>query len=110
MIEINNLTQKKLDKTFLKRVARKVLQGENKKIELSIALVGQEKIRELNRKYRKKNKATDVLSFRYDEKTGEIVICPQKTKELPRALIHGILHILGHSHKTMKEKEIRYLS
>ena len=92
MLGINNLTSISVDKGFLKRVVKKVLEGENKKnIELSIALVGQAKIKELNKKYRKKNRAgeedessssrfadaraTDVLSFQYaserSERSGE---------------------------------------
>ncbi|MFH1233890.1 MAG: rRNA maturation RNase YbeY [Patescibacteria group bacterium] len=104
MVEVNNLTSAVVDEEFLKKVARIVLKGENKiDLELSIALVGQERIKELNKQYRGKNKATDVLSFKYDNNFGEVVICPQETKELPRVLIHGILHILGFSHKKMNE-------
>ena len=116
MIEVNNLTADKIDEKFLKGLARKVLEGENKKVELSIALVGQDRIRELNRKYRKKDKATDVLSFQYGD-SGEIVLCPEIIeinahqyrfsfkKELTRVLIHGILHILGYNHQEMKKKQ-----
>ena len=82
---------------------------------LSIALVGPNRIKALNRKYRKKNQATDVLSFQYDD-SGEVVICPQEVKknaqqfkltfqkELVRVLTHGILHILGYNHQQMKQK------
>ena len=104
MIQVNNLTDAAVDENFLKKVARIVLKRENKPdMDLSVALVGQARIKELNKHYRGKNKATDVLSFRYDDNSGEVVICPQKTKELPRVLIHGILHILGFTHKKMEE-------
>ena len=115
MIEVNNLTKNKVDKEFLKRVAKKALEEENKKIELSIALVSSHRIRELNRKYRKKDKATDVLSFQYDG-SGEVVICLEVVKknaqqfkvtyqkELARVLIHGVLHVLGYNHQQMKQK------
>jgi len=64
MIEINNLTTATINERFLKGVAKKVLKGENKKkVILSIALVGSERIKKLNKKYRKKNKITDVLTF-----------------------------------------------
>ena len=104
MIEVNNLTKEKIDEKFLKKVAIMVLRSERKiskypNINLSIALVGQKEIKKLNKQYRGKNKATDVLSFSY----GEVVICPEKTKELPRVLVHGILHILGFTHKKMNE-------
>jgi len=139
MIEINNLTTTPVDKKFLKKVGQKVLEGEafsvkatknkkKKKIDLSIVLIGQKKIRELNKNYRKKDRVTDALSFKYDS-SGEIVICPEVLrenaekfkstfkKELARVLIHGILHLLGYDHeksiagaKKMSKKENYYLS
>jgi probable rRNA maturation factor len=122
MIGINNLSGVKLNKQLLKKVIRKVLKGEKKeKIEISLVFVKPLKIRQLNTKYRKKNKATDVLSYIYNENSGELVICPQivkkndkkfKTnfkKELTRVLIHGILHLLGYNYKKMAKKEKYYL-
>ncbi|KPJ73409.1 hypothetical protein AMJ48_01485 [Parcubacteria bacterium DG_74_1] len=129
MIEINNLTTTLVDKKSLKEIGQKILEKEEKEgKDLSIALVGQKKIRELNKNYRKKDKATDVLSFKYDS-LGEIVICPEVVrknakkfnstfkKELARVLIHGILHLLGYDHnksiteaKRVIKKEKYYLS
>lgn len=117
-IEINNLTtvQRMINEEFLKKVAKKVLEGEGKKeLELSIVLVGSGRIKELNKKYRKKNKVADVLSFLYNG-SGEIVICLREVKknaerykstfekELSRVLIHGILHLLGEEHEISEEK------
>ncbi len=121
MIEINNLTASPVDKKFLEKIAGSILKKEKKlKKDLSIALVGSERMRELNKKYRGKNLATDVLSFQYGD-SGEVAIClPQVKKnakrfkftfkkELARVLIHGILHLLGYNHegskKTAKEME-----
>jgi len=105
MIEVNNLTRKKVDEDFLKGLAKKVLKRENKTIDISIVLVGRKKIRDLNKKYRKKDEATDVLSF--GGGLNEIVICPEMIKSsLNEVLIHGILHLLGYEHsKEMEEKE-----
>jgi probable rRNA maturation factor len=110
MIEVNNLTKRRVDKEFLKKIAQKVLAKEKRReLELSVALIGQKRIKELNKKYRKKNRPTDVLSFKFDD-FGEVVICPEEVKknakkyrssfrqELARVLSHGILHILGHHH------------
>jgi len=107
MIEINNLTTSRAEEGFLKRVAEKVLKGENKNgTGLSIALVGEGRMREMNKRYRAKNRATDVLSFSYNG-SGEIAICLREVKknvkkfnstfkkELARVLIHGILHLLA---------------
>ena len=122
MIEINNLTSGRgVDEKFLKRVASLVLVQEKKEKKLSLALVGQKRIKELNRKYRKKNRATDVLSFPYGD-SGEIVLCPgviRKNakeyglpfkKELARILIHGLLHLSRHGHQEIIKKEEYYLS
>jgi rRNA maturation RNase YbeY len=47
-----------------------------KKYSLSIAYVTSAKSRELNKKYRKKDKATNVLSFALRKDMGELVLCP----------------------------------
>ena len=119
MIEINNLTTSRVDEEFLKGVAKKVLKGENRKeIDLSIAFIGEAKMRKLNKKYRGKNRVTDVLSF--DDELNEIVICLKEVKknaktynstfrkELARVLIHAILHLLGYDHEKMLGKEEYY--
>jgi len=115
MIQITNLTKRKIDEKFLIGLAKKVLKEENReKDNLSIVFVNKKRIWELNKKYRKKDKPTDVLSF--GDELNEIVICPAivKTpscrqagkKELERVLIHGILHLFGYEHsKKMRAKE-----
>lgn len=128
MIEVNNLTTNLVDEAFLKKVAEKVLKSEKKEANLSIALIGQGRMREINKKYRRKNRVTDVLSFSTNQKIklvtpsdkklglGEVVICLREVKknakrfnstfktELARVLIHGILHLLGYNHEISKEK------
>jgi probable rRNA maturation factor len=110
-IGINNLTRKEIDEKVLKGLAKMVLKGENREKEISVAFVSKNKIRELNKKYRKKDEVTDVLSF--GEDLNEIVICPtviKSKKELKEVLIHGILHILGFNHgKLMEKKQNKYL-
>ena len=82
---------------------------------ISLVLVNEAKIRELNKKYRHKNKITDVLSF---EELNEIFIClpqakrqakllktPLKT-ELTRLLTHGIVHLKGYDHERSKSAEL----
>lgn len=124
MIEINNLTSFAVDKTFFSGVAKKVLTGENKRTEnVSIAFVALEEIQELNKKYRKKDKPTDVLSFEkvsdFKDEYSEVIICPQivkeKTrnsplslkKELAKVLIHGLLHNLGYDHEISEKEAVR---
>lgn len=111
-IEINNLTKSRIDKRFLEKVAKQTFKILKIKLpEVSLAIVGNAKIKEINKKYRKKNKVTDVLSFDY----GEIFIClPQAKKqakqlnhpfkkELAILLIHGILHLAGYKDETKKD-------
>ena len=116
MIEINNLTTLSgVDKKFLKGVAKTILKGENtKEAGLSVVLVSSGRIKKLNKKYRGKNKITDVLAF--GEGLNEIVICPSEVKknakkyniafkkELARVLIHGILHLSGYEHEVSEKK------
>jgi len=130
MVEINNLTTSKISKVFLKEVSQKVLKKEKKEnSSLSIALIGSARMRKLNKKYRGKNRSTDVLSFTEDldflgkskelkklNILGEVVICVSDVKknakrlnislkkELARVLIHGILHILGYDHEASESK------
>ncbi len=115
MIEINNLSNFRLDKKLFTGIAKKVLSGENRRTEtLSLVFISKEEIKKLNKKYRGKNKPTDVLSFSAQggpawggeaEKKilGEIIICPEIVKEkkedIKKVFIHGILHLLGYDHE-----------
>lgn len=122
MIEINNLTKFSVDKKLFLGVAKKVLKGENKGMEnLSIAFVNPGEMQKLNRKYRRKDKSTDVLSFgkvaHFKDDVNEVVICPETVKkeakiykkafkkELIKVLIHGVLHTLGYDHEVSKSQE-----
>ena len=79
--------------------------------EISIALVNDAKMRNLNRKYRRKNKTTDVLTFPGDQ-SCEIVISVDQARrqaarekhsiatELRYLILHGVLHGLGYDHET----------
>ncbi len=86
-------------------------------VELSLALVGDEEIRRLNLSWRRRDQATDVLSFPAGEPPGpgrkllgDVVISLDTARrvararrspldrELARYLAHGLLHLLGHDH------------
>ena len=97
----------------------------SKSINFSIRLTGNKEIRVLNEKFRKKNKATDVLSFPYYEAKeirtrlklnkntylGDIIINLYKIdkrknkfrKEFNKLWVHGFVHLLGHKHYKIKD-------
>ena len=73
--------------------------------EVSVALVDTETIRDLNLRFRKKDEATDVLSFEvdgpYGEMVGEVVICPScanREISVEELVVHGALHLGGMDH------------
>lgn len=84
---------------------------------LNITLVDDKYIRKLNKKFRKKDKATDVLTFMLSEGRellGDIYISVETAKrqakehglslkeELQRLAVHGTLHALGYCHAEMR--------
>ncbi len=113
--EINNLTKNRVDKVFLQKIAKGVFKSiKLREIkEISVAIIGDAKIKNLNKKYRRRDKVTDVLAFDY----GEIFICLPQAKrqakklghslknELATLLIHGILHLAGYEDETSKDRE-----
>ena len=119
----NNIFFKKICNAFPKKY--KFL---NKKISFSLLLSNNKKIKILNKKFRNKNKSTDVLSFPFYEKKillkllkkknlkiylGDIVINIKKIpfknnikdfqKKFDELWIHGLAHLLGGRHKTNKD-------
>jgi probable rRNA maturation factor len=73
--------------------------------EVSVALVDQETIRDLNLKFRNRDESTDVLSFEvdgpYGEMVGEVVICPlcvDPEMGVDELVVHGALHLGGMEH------------
>ena len=98
-----------------------------KKYSLSLAFVDKKISRKINKTYRNKNKATNILSFALAKKEGEIVLCPEVIKieaQNPKKnfnksyrqlvgflVIHGMLHLKGLKHgKKMEKAEEKYLS
>jgi len=83
---------------------------------LSIAFVDALKSHEINHKYRKKDKPTNVLSFSLDKNSGELVLCKEVIKKEAKDLkktyqewelflvIHGMLHLKGMAHSSKMER------
>ena len=100
----------------------------NQKISLSLLLSNNKNIKILNKKFRKKNRHTDILSFPSGQKTknlkkiylGDIIISynyMNKPKDLTnfefkkktiKIFIHGYLHLLGYDHINLKDYQIMY--
>ncbi|ASV68960.1 MULTISPECIES: rRNA maturation RNase YbeY [Cytobacillus] len=103
--------------------------------EISITFVENERIQEINREYRNKDKATDVISFAMEEMgegeipligeglprmLGDIIISIPKAveqaeeyghsfmRELGFLSVHGFLHLLGYDHETTEEEKIMF--
>ncbi len=118
----NNYLEKKILKLNVKEKKFK-----KKNIFFTILLSDNKKIKYLNKKFRKKNKSTDILSFPFQTKNelskklkiekdiylGDIIINLSKMNkkknirdfkiEFDKMWIHGLVHLFGYDHK--KEKE-----
>lgn len=123
--------RKVVDNAFIFEIVKLICQKEKIKrpISLDVALVSDLEIQELNRRYRKKNRPTDVLAFE-NVKTkiawpleegrylGEVIISYQTARkqaaqkkisqqnEIAFLFIHGFLHLIGYDHE-MSEKEAK---
>jgi probable rRNA maturation factor len=96
--------------------------------EISLSFVDDENIRQLNKQYLGKDKATNVLSFSLLEGEygninpqilGDIIISVETAQrdalygkltidqEIDFLIIHGILHLLGYNHENTTEKETK---
>lgn len=93
--------------------------------EIGIRLTDDAELREVNRRWRGIDRATDVISFAYDENEpdavkrpvgGDLVISMDRVRaqakryrdsegaELARLVIHGVLHLGGHDHARPSER------
>ncbi|MBU0744106.1 MAG: rRNA maturation RNase YbeY [Gammaproteobacteria bacterium] len=100
------------------------LSNSKKNHEVVIRLVSTKEITDLNKKYRKKNKPTNIISFPFETpfgiKTnmlGDLAICVQLVKQeaklqdktatahFAHLTIHGVLHLLGYTHEKDKDAE-----
>lgn len=121
---IINKTKGKLPSLpFVKKITKIKEEILGKKYSLSIALVDKKTSKEINKKYRNKNKSTNILSFPLSKNMGEIILCPAviknevKIKKFDKTyvellgflVIHGMLHLEGMKHSSrMEERENKY--
>ena len=106
---------------YLKKKIKKLSSIESlkkKNFQFTLLLTNKTIIKKLNKKFRKKNKETDVLSFPIKSQfnknyKGDIAICyeiinlrSKKTNfniEFDKMWIHGLLHLLGYNHIKLKD-------
>ena len=131
-IDISNEHAFPLDEVRLKKAVRAVLQDAGfESGEISIAVVADDEMHALNRKYLDHDYPTDVLSFVLEEDDGrldgEIIVSSDyaaqeaelygwtAADEILLYVIHGSLHLVGHddlepeNKQKMREKERHYL-
>jgi probable rRNA maturation factor len=99
-----------VDRPALLRFARRARSLTGVRGEVSILVAGNRRIQALNRRFRKKNKPTDVLSFPR-EGGGDIAISADIARqnaaryrhsaasELKVLMLHGMLHLAGYDHE-----------
>ena len=115
-------------KKRLKKSNKKINTFKTNKFSFSLLLSGNEEIKKLNKKFRNKNKITDVLSFPFHEKKilnklkknkkkniylGDVIInlrqIIKKSKKksflevFDQIWVHGLVHLLGYQHKSNKD-------
>jgi len=131
-VEINNKSwhkkiknPKKYFNQKLKKISKTIKFFKDKNVAFTILLTNSLNIKKLNKKFRKQNKPTDVLSFPYfpqkkfklskekDIYIGDIAACyeiinfrSKKTNfflEFDKAWVHGLLHLIGYNHIKNKD-------
>lgn len=132
MIDIRTLHR---TRRYPLRAAQRLLetaaQGEGAQLRsVSLVFVDDRTMRELNRRYLRHDRTTDVLSFSYGTRRrleGEIIVNLDQARrqaptfgatyrhEVSRLIVHGLLHLAGHDDRTdaerarMHRREDRYL-
>lgn len=112
----------------LRALVRLTLAQEGRRIgEVALVLAGDDELRALNRRWRRIDRATDVISFAYDEHepdaetrpvNGDLVVSLDRVRaqarryrvsegaELARLVVHGALHLCGHDHGREEERRL----
>lgn len=94
-------------------IKRKTVSKKFNDIELTLVFLDLKPAKKINKEFRNKDYATDVLSFESmtPDSLGELVLCPEVLKkqskehgltfqmELGYMVLHGVLHLLGYDHE-----------
>jgi probable rRNA maturation factor len=120
-VEVDNRSGVDVDGDEAAALARRVLDGEGFAAgDVGLHFVAPEEIRALKRAHLGVDEPTDVLAFPIDagdpvpdgvpRQLGDVILCPQVVGEGWRsALVHGLLHLVGHDHGAgMERREQAY--
>ncbi|MCK4401854.1 rRNA maturation RNase YbeY [bacterium] len=126
-VEINNLQKKiKINNSLIRKAILHTLKSERcpQDTHVSVAIVADSKIKQLNTTYRKKCSVTDILAFPMEDDEfpqvcksilGEIVISAESAKiqakninilfdeEMIRLSVHGTLHLLSYTDTSTRD-------
>ncbi|MGD6858629.1 MAG: rRNA maturation RNase YbeY [Enterobacteriaceae bacterium] len=114
------------DKKKIKEKIKKILCLFTNYYEITIRMVEKKEIKYLNKKYRKMNYATNILSFHYNKSLnksskyifGDLILCPYVIyKEslnnkiyifeyYMHIIVHGLLHLFGYDHYSQKDANL----
>ena len=123
----SRLTGTSVQQARFVRLAQHVLSAAGEPAsELSVELIGDRRMRRLNRVYRKKDRTTDVLAFAMRESEnpcqtllGDVVISVPTAlrqareagrpldEEIAALLVHGVLHLCGYDHERSEQEAAR---
>ena len=127
LVDVQRVVDDGPDEEDIRRWVQATLaaEGRDGDAELTVRIVGEDEITELNRRYRHKDRPTNVLSFPFEappgvetDLLGDLVIAApvvaREAREQGKPLtahwahlvVHGTLHLLGHDHQTEAEAEI----
>jgi probable rRNA maturation factor len=128
-VQIGARYQGKVKPASLRQAAQATLDQQRlkRRVELTIVITGNAQLRSLNRAFRDVDAPTDVLSFATDEQPrpdtiylGDVIISYPMAREQAQAgghpieaelqllVVHGVLHLLGHDHYTVAEKNVMW--
>lgn len=133
---MNRTTKHPIPRKRMVQLTDLILSGERRRGSVNIILIGDTRMRTLNRRFRNHDSTTDVLSFTYEIDEGEqpppligeiYISVPQaerRAKSLGHRLSdeilfltsHGLLHVLGYTHESVRkfnrmiDKQMYYLN
>ena len=128
-VQIATRYQANVKPASLRKAAQAALDRQRlkRRVELTIVITGNAQLRSLNRAFRQVDAPTDVLSFATGVQPrpdtiylGDVIISYPQAREQARVgghpvgaelqllVVHGVLHLLGHDHYTVAEKNVMW--